>query len=211
MIVVVETNFVLEIVINQAEAGECMKILERGHANGLVLAIPSYSIAEAMLKIERRRSERHDVLKSLQPHIRELRRATPLAAYASLITQLSDELLNAEASEATRLRAFIRGSMLAMEVIPLSSSLLLSGSDLSSEPEDEEDEEKEVLSASDAIVCASVLDFLKSRQSVGVEETCFVTRDRDFDTYNLRPALQQFGCRLIFSFADALRFIESRP
>jgi predicted nucleic acid-binding protein len=206
MILIVETNVVLEIVIEQAEAEQCRKILELCGSGGIVLAIPSFSIAEAMQKVERRRSERRESLKALQPHIRELDRAEPLVAYAALIRQLQDELLKAEAGEGGRLSSFVNDTMTKMMVIPLSPGMLLNASGITAE-----EDQQRALSASDAIVWASVLDHLRGMRSLNEdEEICFVTRDRDFDRDTVREALQQLNCRLMLSFIGALGFIESR-
>ena len=207
MIVVVETNFVLELVIEQAEATACQRILDLARGGNIRLAIPSFSIAEAIQTIEKRRGERRDFLHTnLQPHIRELSRAVPLAQYADLYRQLNTELFKAEAAEANRMSLFLRESMKTMHLIPLTSNELLTGWSLTT---GEEQQETKTLRASDALVYASVIAALRRREQIPAERACFVTRDRDFDKETLRTLLQTLDCRLMFSFADAVGLIEA--
>jgi hypothetical protein len=41
-------------------------------------------------------------------------------------------------------------------------------------------------------------------------ESCFVTRDNDFADDDVRADLDDLGCKLLFRFDAALRYVRSR-
>ena len=78
MKVYVETNFVLELTLEQEQHAECETILDLAEKARIGLSIPAFCFAEPFETMRRRRNEREDLKKKLERESRELRRMRPL-------------------------------------------------------------------------------------------------------------------------------------
>ena len=56
MKVYVETNFVLELALEQAQHAECEEILRLAESKSVEIALPAFSFVESASKVERRKS-----------------------------------------------------------------------------------------------------------------------------------------------------------
>jgi hypothetical protein len=205
MIVIVETNFILELVIQQAEAEPCRRIASLSHPGGpITLAISAFSVAEAMMTIERKRGERKKFVEDdLKRFIREIRRSEPRQHLAELLTGIEIELVKAEDDEASRLAWFLGQVIPAMDVIPLTSDMLLAAYDFKFE--------RTSKYAPDAIILASTIQYLQRQRANGAGDPfCFVSRDRrGFSADAVSQQLKELGCRILSSFEDAAKFIQA--
>jgi hypothetical protein len=85
-------------------------------------------------------------------------------------------------------------------VIALEASILSSAS---------QHQERHGLSVQDAIIYASVLSHLGSAES-GFQ-SCFLTRDDDFDDPNIIEELRARRCKLIWRFDHGLSYLSAGP
>lgn len=201
MIIIVETNFIVEIVLQQEESSACEEILQscngdRPHR----LVIPAFCIAEARSALERRQGERREFVKhQVAYHTRDLQRSKPLRRFARIVQQLEAELQHADEDEPLRFVEFIDAVIDRIEMIPLTDSVF-----------------RNALLAyyttgiinrlPDAIVMASVVEYLMSPPPDG-QPVYFVTRDTALLKV-IGDDLRHFGCRYVRSFTDAAALLR---
>ncbi len=68
------------------------------------------------------------------------------------------------------------------------------------------------LGPQDALVYASILAHMQGSvvsNPTAEQRGCFVTRDRDFADEDVRADLEGLGCKLLFKFDTALRYVRS--
>jgi predicted nucleic acid-binding protein len=75
MIVYVETNFILELALEQEQHQVANEILELVESGKIELAFPGFSISESLSKVTRQRIERDKFYNSLIELRRELKRS----------------------------------------------------------------------------------------------------------------------------------------
>lgn len=85
MIVYVETNFILELALEQDQHNAADKILELVKSDKIELAFPGFSISESLSKVTRKRIERDKFYNSLKELLDELKRSAP---YQQLVIDL---------------------------------------------------------------------------------------------------------------------------
>lgn len=87
MNVYVETNFVLELALEQEQWASCEQILQFCEAGLAKLIIPAYSLAEPHEKLSRQARSRRDLQQLLDAELRQLSRT---ASYASRMKSIQD-------------------------------------------------------------------------------------------------------------------------
>ena len=207
MILLVETNFVLELAFLQEDHERCRAILDfaRERPDDLELALPASSVVEAYNRQIGRQQERvnsHDLA------ILEFNRLARSEPYAERSGELRREvtklLLASGEEERQRLEDVLAELYAVATVIPL---------DKWAARESQRLQRERGLSPPDALVYSSVLSHLNaaalSTQRHGAPH-CFVTRDRDFTDDDLRSDLEDLGCKILFKFEAALSYIRSR-
>src|SRR5687767_632653 len=104
MIVVVETNFIVELVVQQEQSRACEEIVALCSSAGIArLVTPAFAIAEAGMLLERRKGERRKIIQvDLPRHAHDMGRAKPLGRVEEMFVELADELAQAEIEEASR-------------------------------------------------------------------------------------------------------------
>jgi hypothetical protein len=184
--VYVETNFLLEIVLEQEEVVHAERLLELAAAGAVELVVPTVCALEARQTIHRRDREQRDLLDRVDRELVQLGRSQPLARAASemrgvfvaatgSIRKREDELLR-------RLSLVGRWAVLdgpAINAAVSSEGLLLP----------------------DAMVLTSILQDAASR---GTEAVFATKNSKDFGQPAVRRRLREVGCELVFSFADAV-------
>jgi hypothetical protein len=197
MIVIVETTFIVEFVIQQDQSTACEEILRLTAAGDPVrLVVPAFSIAEAGMMLERRRGERRDFIKSpLARQTTDRRESKVLARYRQILRELNGELLLAENSEHQRYDDFCANRIRSAATISLTREILNAAFALRTAGTVEK--------LPDAIVLASVISYLSELPSDSRPRICFVTPDRAF----LDP-LQTYNCTCLRSFSDAVAWIQ---
>jgi predicted kinase len=77
MIVYVESNFVLEIALEQEQSSSAEAILKLAESDTIELAFPSFALSEPFSTIMHRNKERADLHQSLMVTLRQLQRSEP--------------------------------------------------------------------------------------------------------------------------------------
>ena len=207
MILLVETNFVLELAFLQEDHERCRAMLDlaRERPNDLELALPASSVVEAYNRQIGRQQERvnsHDLA------ILEFNRLARSEPYAERSGELRREvtklLLASGEEERQRLEDVLAELYAVATVIPLDERVAQESQKLQRE---------RGLSPPDALVYSSVLSHLNAaalslRRLVAPH--CFVTRDRDFTDASIEAELDNLGCKILFRFEDGLGYVRSR-
>lgn len=204
MIVIVETNFIVEFVLQQEHSEACEELVGYcSGSRGAQLAIPAFAIIEAGMVIERRQTERKKFLRAdFATHGRENRRSKLFRRYESAVEYLEKELVVADADEASRWRDFRVTVLDLTEVIPLSHSTLEEALAIQLG--------REIKEFPDALILASLKEYLEDLRARGVDTpACFISTDRDFTSDSVLPQLRKLGCKYISSFENAASLVRS--
>lgn len=102
MNIYVETNFVLELVLQQEQAASCDGILQLCEAGRSRLIIPAYSLAEPHEKLIRQARSRRDLQQTLDSELRQRTRTTPYAARIGSIEDINRLLIRSNEEEQQR-------------------------------------------------------------------------------------------------------------
>jgi predicted nucleic acid-binding protein len=198
MIVLAESNFVLEIALRQEQFEHAERILRLAEDEQLRLVIPACAIIEPYQTLIRRRRERTELGRRLDNEIMLLRRSTlhdemiavPERVAATLVmgTELEMNCLEQTIERLTRICLV---PALSREIVRLAQIMQL----------------EYELGPHDAIVLASIETVL---QTLGAGPKTFVNKNfKDFDTPQIGSQLKKHECRLIASFPHACRYIEN--
>ena len=205
MILFVETNFVLELAFGQEGHGSCRELVDLAEGKDtLTLALPAYCVGEAYERQTRRQREREALQRRLTTELGELSRSP---TYAGRLEEVGDvTALLAEIGEQER-----RGLENVLARLYESATLIPLDEGVAREARRQQADRG--LGPQDALVYASVLVLLRRSGEGGSpdeRESCFVTRDNDFADDDIRADLESLGCKLLFKFEDAQRYVQSR-
>ncbi len=197
MNVYVETNFVLELALLQEQHESCERILELCESGQVQLVIPAYALAEPNETLIRRDHKRKRLWRELNEEFTQLRRSTTYSALAETFTSVLG-LLALTGDQHRQRFAEVRERLLHIaEVIPLDHDIIFSAAAYESQFERPQD----------ALIFASVLQHASSNSVAA----CFLTRDKgDFKKPNLVNTLAHHRCKIMFSFSDGYRYIQSQ-
>lgn len=198
MIVLAESNFVLELALRQEQFEHAERILNLAEEKYLRLVVPACSLTEPYQTLIRRRSERKQFSRRLQAEIKLLGRSMLHAGIGAASEQVAQTLdvgseIERESLEQTigRLTQICTVPVLSLEIVRLAQTMQLGYG----------------LEPQDAIVLASIDTAL---ERLGAGPKVFVNRDsKDFATRLIEARLEEHGCRLITSFSNARQFIEN--
>ena len=200
MIVLVETNFIFEIVLQQEQHAACEELLRLYRSGRIRLTIPAFAVAEAGVTLERRTGERRQFLHELTKHTREIGRSQILPAFASVMEELSRQLTTAENDEKLGFFNLRILDLPALDIIPLTSQALLDGL--------LHQFDGEIAEFPDATIFASVVERLRTARGEGDHSPAwFVSRDRRFRDAKLVDKLRALNCRYIDGFDAAVEAI----
>lgn len=198
MNVYVESNFVLELALRQAQSESCQTLVA---ATGqITLVVPAYSLAEPYETITRRRKERAQVKRDVDAALRQLRRTSGYSSDVDELRDLTSVLITSANEERFRLDAVATQLIEVAEVIPLDSRIIAESLKCQKDFD---------FSPQDALVYASVMSHVTSSSSV--ESSCFLSRDaRDFEDQSVIEELSEWKCRLLTDFDNGLGFVTSQ-
>jgi hypothetical protein len=205
MIVVVETNFIVELVLQQEQSQACEAIVGLcSSRENLRMAIPGFAVAEAGMLLERRTGERRKLIQSDLPnHAREMGRSKPLRRVQEIVEELRAELGQAELEEADRWLQFRVHLDDEIEIIPLTGATFAETVAIQIG--------HEIQQLPDAIILASLKSFLEALRGRGAQvPVLFVSRDDNaFRAPTVLKQLDALGCTYINSFVNAEARIRS--
>jgi hypothetical protein len=197
--VYIETNFVLELSLQQEECDACADILKLASQELIVLAVPAFSLAEPHVAILAKEKARTQLSRDLRNQLRDLGRSRPHRAVPASFDALADVLAASAQSERDGVRDAVSDILGAANVIPLDERILKSALGIQVEFG---------MSGQDAIVLASVLAHLEASRP---SESCFLNRNsKDFDDPDIRDRLEHYGCKFFGKFEHGLRYISAQ-
>lgn len=183
----VETNFLLEWVLEQQESADVDAIVGLAEARDIELVVPAACLLEAYVAMQGREGKRKALIRQMEHDLGDLGRTLSLAAEVSMLKGM---VAQANVSMQSRYER-VRARMLASGVVIAMDHRVAHAAAMSSY----------ALSVPDALVFESVLADLTARP---VASAAFVTRNsKDFDTPDVRNALASHHCALLFKFGAA--------
>ena len=195
MNIYVETNFVLELALDQEQRESCEQILSLCEKGKAQLIIPAYSFAEPYEMLRRHHEERKRLKKALDRELQQLIRTELYRSWLSDLQSLTTLLIDSADDEAKRFDATRSRLLRISEIIPLTAQIL---------GEVARNQKVHALSPQDALVYTSVLQHLKQGVSA---QGCFLNKDRDFNDPDIVEELSTYNCKLLPRFDSGYEFI----
>lgn len=199
MRVYVETNFILEMVLEQEDHSACESILRKTEETLITLALPAFSLAEASSTLKRRHDCRR--LTSDDKTGRELLQLRRSATFDRETKEVEDSVQKLFAKsvqhEGETLKEINARLLRIATILPLSAQVIRQS----------QNSKIGSLEIPDAMVLFSIL----ADPSLGQDEACFLSRDAvAFDDPDIRRELNGKRCKFFRSFDKANQYIESR-
>ena len=201
MKIYVESNFVLELALQQEQASSCEEILELCEGVDRELVVPAYSLAEPYETLIRRRKERERIQRDLYVELQQLARSATYSGRLDAFDAVSTLLIGTAEQDAARLEEVRSQIMGRCTIIPLGRSVLAEAARY---------QRVHDFGPQDAIVYASVVSHL-----VGIpadERACFLNRNfKDFEDQRVVEELEGYRCKLLPSFDAGFGYIRGNP
>lgn len=194
MTLYVESNFLLEIVLGQEDAGSAERLLAMAEAGAIDLALPSFSLSEPLVRVRRGVRDRRRLMKQLNDHVAQLARSTPHEVEVDALRAIPNLFGSIEQRETDRLITTVERLLATARLIELDLSSFRAATDYRT---------RYALEIEDAIVLALVVADLRSKLAPGPH--LFANRNiKDFDDPSIVGELKSLGCDFVWSFADAI-------
>lgn len=199
MIVYVESNFVLEVALEQEQSASAETILKLAESSKIVLTFPSFALSEPFATVMHRNKERVELHNRMTVTLGQLRRSE---SHKQTIHDLQPLLLilkNAVNREFDLLHLTVARLLRAGTSIDLDSSILEQALNYQAQFG---------LKPQDSIIYSTVITDMQRRAST--EAKCFLSRDKEAFSINpgIRSELAAYNCRYIGSFVQGLDFIQ---
>lgn len=199
MSVCVESNFVLELVLEQEQSESCVELLEMAEAGAIRLVLPAYSIVEPYETLGRHHRDRKRIRTDLTNELGQLSRSATAAAHSQASADVLALLMESANVETRRIAHFRERLCAVATIAPLTVDILHAASSYQLEHD---------LSAQDAVVYASVIAHLRSEKADG---SVFVSRNSsDFDDPDIRTELSALNCKYFARFDTTVEYLK-RP
>jgi hypothetical protein len=198
MIVVVESNFVIEFAFRQAEFADAEHIVILAEQRAIELAVPACALFEPYETLVRRRKQRAETVRKLRDEITQLGRSQHFEKLPQTSEAISQTLSGAAEVEHRALDEAIERLANCSTVIPLSGAMLKAS--LSARAQF-------ALQPQDSIVFASVDHFLKERP--GTRSVFANKNSADFSGPEIETYLEEMGCKLLSTFSNTRQYVES--
>jgi hypothetical protein len=201
MIVYVESNFVLEVALEQEQFPAADAILKLAESGKITIAFPSFALSEPFATIMHRDRERTELHNRLTASLGQLRRSETHKQTIHDLQPLLITLRNAVNREFDLLHAMVSRLLKAGKPIELDEFCL------------EQALSYQVLfgfKPQDSIIYSTVIADMQRKAST--EARCFLSRDKLAFSTNpgIKPELATYNCRYIGNFAQGLDFIQHR-
>jgi predicted nucleic acid-binding protein len=197
VIVYIESNFLLEISLDQEQAPPASAILALAEDGLLELTIPSFALSEPFSTIAHRHGPRMKRIGDLQEEVGQLQRSASRREEMVALSELLSRLDTIRAEQMKSLESVVATVLDHSRIIPLTRDTFQQAFVI---------ERDFGLSPQDSVILASV--FADLAQHPPAEPKCFVSANkRDFGDPGIRRVLRAAGCRYIGSFRDALDFL----
>lgn len=195
MNVYVESNFVLELALEQEQSASCESILRLCETGRVCLVVPAFCLAEPHDTLARRRIQRRDMKKPLDEELKQIARTATNTAQLSGFESITNLLISSAEQESRNLNTISTRMLIAAELIPLDASVLENASRYQS---------THGLSPQDSIVYASIISHLHGCHE---RRSYFISKDSDFEDQDVIDDLGSYDCELVPRFEQGHQFI----
>jgi predicted nucleic acid-binding protein len=193
--VYVESNFVLEIVLEQEQHQACKEVLDLATNQTIELVLPAFALLEPYESMVRDERDGKVLAQSLRASANMLKRTASLAAEVQRLHDAGDLLVQAAQQAWTRFHNLRMTLVDVAQILVIDAATLREASNLTA---------AFGLDLPDAVMLASVLADAGAQRSPSV----FINRNRkDFDN-DVKARLAHVHCDLIWSFNDGLERIK---
>jgi predicted nucleic acid-binding protein len=193
--VYVESNFVLESVLEQEQHQACEEILTLAASRTIELALPAFALIEPYESMMRDERDGKLLAQSLRASATQLQRTASIAADVPRLHDAGDILVRAAQEAWTRYHNFRTRLLGAAHLLPIDATTIREASQLTA---------TFGLGLPDAVMLASVLADAGAQPSPSV----FMNRNtKDFDN-DVKARLAQVNCHLLWSFDGGLQRVR---
>ncbi len=203
MRVYVETNFILEMALDQEDHASCEEILDLADQRKLVLVLPAFSLTEASQTLERRHEARAKLVADgeVGRELRQLQRSKPFHDKTKTVRDEIEVLFNESGERAQKNLQVLNARLLSIaSILPLGAAVIKKVENCPFRD----------IKVFDAIVLFSILAD-RADSSREPEQRCFLSSDgKAFDDPDIREALTAHNCKFFKRFPDAIRYIRSQ-
>jgi predicted nucleic acid-binding protein len=199
MIVFVESNFVLEIVLEQEDSQTAKTILSLAENQKINLTVPIFGLIEPSWTLNHREKERVELYRSLNEQSSQLRRSGLHHSLADVMKDIVAEMRAIENKELSSFEATLRRIIATGNLLDIDKTVFIQALNYQNQYK---------LSLQDAVILASVINDLRKQDLK--EPKCFISRDAGaFGRAEIKLELNSYNCRYIAKFEDGLSFIQS--
>lgn len=199
MIVAAESNFVLQLALDQEEGAKARSILDLAADSQIRLVIPACALFEPYGTLVRRHKRRDKLLNEFKREVNELARSNSFSGLGDTSGPVTRIISGSVALEASALDDAIDRVARVATVIPLTSDIVTAATTYRRRAYD--------FTPPDAIIFASIDNYLQSQDDC---PKVFTTRDEmAFMEAEIRKHLGTYNCRVIPKFADTLGYVQN--
>jgi hypothetical protein len=199
MIVLVESNFVLELAFRQEEVAHAERLMEFATQKRMKLVVPGCALFEPFETLVRRRKERNATRDKFRYEVLQLSRSEHFPNLAETSEAVAKIFVESVETEAAGLNNAISRILDCADVIPLTKEVMQHSIRVRDQFEFE---------PQDAVVFASIDLYLDER---GKAESVFANKNSDdFAVPDVEERLGALNCKLLSTFANAADLIEHR-
>jgi len=197
MIIYVESNFILELALEQEQCQSCEEILKICESGNGSLVVPAFCIAETYQTLRRRANERRQFGKLLGDELTLLGRTKSYNKDINTLQDVTSILAKSIEEEIKRFDQVLNERFNKAELILLEQTIITDAI---------KSESQFNLKPADAIVYASILQHLMKTE---IDHKCFLNKDRKgFGDSDIVAELGTYNCKIFFSFDDGFNYIQ---
>lgn len=191
-----ETNFVLELALQQGELSFCEELLGLANRQEISLVLPAFSVFEPRYKIDGNGRIRRELIQRVEQQAHELGRTRGYEEKSREISATIQVFAALQDQEEANFSATLNQLVTVCRFIPMTADIVSVAM------------QESRLSFPDALVFASVIGDLHAEKS---DESCFVTKNsKDFGQPDIVGELEALGCKTLHRFEYALGFAQKR-
>lgn len=200
VIAYIDSNFVLQLALEQEEALSAEAILKLVEQRTVELVFPALAIWEPFSTITFHGVERRRMFDTLGRQLKQFERSTTHQHVTTLLQSLLSVWLDIQKREMDALEAVVR------RLLDIGTSIEL---DSASFQQAITYRNMYGLSIKDSIIYSSVITDLQRRSRA--EAKCFISTNwKDFGDADIKSELFLYNCRYISHFSDGLAFMSSQ-
>jgi predicted nucleic acid-binding protein len=199
MIVYIESNFILQLALQQEESEEAEAILKLAQSGDIELAFPAFAISEPFSTITYHDIERRRVYDLLSREATQLHRSALHQQIVPTLKSLLATWVDLGQNETSSLQSTVQLLLDVGKLIEITSSTFNQALAY---------QIAYGLLPKDSIIYAGIMADLQ--RAPREELKCFVSSDSDFGIHPaIKSELQTYNCRYISKFSQALQFVKS--